>query len=396
MNGFPSIDRLYFENPSLRFAGLLASLVMMDEFHRLDFRPGTTVYSPSIVEHESVDALLAVLSQSHVNGTLYRGQTSRYEAIYSGRIQKLSSAVPDIDKVTVAFESLIPSMFRSVCVADGDWDDYEPLRILDHVANSFRAISSSKNDFFRNLLKEILQIEIPLLALRNGLARNADLKIDFDLGESIYAGTTNTPKRLMSLISISQHYDYRSAMVDFSASLEVAAWFATHEWNSGNILDDGQRGVVYRINSAALSSILAKEFSTKNFPDALKVRANCLYGVADISHLSSDYGKRPGAQFGASIFGLENSLLYFLSHLSTNDVFEIHTFPVMRGGYNSLDIDKADLVPEQDEVASLFSNKFIESRHSLENNEIAKFMKEEKLQPDVISDVLRFRDSGFV
>jgi hypothetical protein len=62
----------------------------------------------------------------------------------------------------------------------------------------------------------------------------------------------NIPASLASLISLAQHYEWPSSMVDVTSSPVIATWFATHDWATGEpSASQSSRAVIYRFGHAS-------------------------------------------------------------------------------------------------------------------------------------------------
>ena len=67
----------------------------------------------------------------------------------------------------------------------------------------------------------------------------------------------NGTDRAHKLLSIGQHYGLRTHELDMTSDWQVALWFATHDWTTGNYVPGGD-GVIYRSNLRNLSKAETK------------------------------------------------------------------------------------------------------------------------------------------
>lgn len=271
--------------------------------------------------------------------------------------------------------------------------------MLENLKYIIRAISASKNDALRDLLKKVLCEDIPLLALRVWTAKQNNYNLSFN---DLYKDGINIPDNLLKLISIAQHYEYPTAMVDLSSSLDVGTWFATNSWTDGKPLKTGT-GIIYRFDREAILKSIRNELSSPFLLNIRKMEASAIFGIADIKHLDPEFGLRPQRLHGASIFGLENTLIYLLLHYSFstksdgNDQisfeksgFSAHTFPISLNIQDNIRLLKTDLAPECDPAIDVFSTAHLVNNSSIDKNEIRSFMLEENASNQEIKDVHRF------
>jgi hypothetical protein len=110
MPGFPPLDRIYYDNPSVRVGGWIAFLLELKKSNRLNLVPGKSDISTVRVQHfPSLSDLATSLRQQHHDKCYYRGQTGRYETCYRGSIPKLTEVVRWAQEIEIAFESIIPT-----------------------------------------------------------------------------------------------------------------------------------------------------------------------------------------------------------------------------------------------------------------------------------------------
>jgi hypothetical protein len=121
---------------------------------------------------------------------------------------------------------------------------------------------------------------------------------------------------LLQLISLAQHYEYRSIMIDVTKDIDCAIWFATHEWDTGELAGsaDGSPGVIYRFDRAKIAELMQNHLTGPGAMPPPAITSMGIFGHADISE-QFDFLKRPRAQQGGSLLGMENFLTHFLIKL---------------------------------------------------------------------------------
>jgi len=388
MAGYPPIDKLYYENPSLRIGGFIAWVLKKTGSNRLTIVPGKCEFCTITHKHfDSLQELAEYLKPNHQNSLYYRGQTRRYETTYQGKIDALAQAFPDFTSLEITFESMIPILFRPLLKsAYPDWDNYKYPRKLDQIAPAMRAIFNCNYDPIRNLLKAYFKelIQEPAFLTRDLLAKEGFAKVP--LPPELTTPMRNVSMKLLQLVSISQHYEYGSTMVDITSNVDVAIWFASHKW-IGDLVSGraDDTGVIYRFNASNINKCLTKELENET-PATLAISTSGLLGLANISSLSDEFGRRPKAQFGGSILGMENSIVYHL--LDVYNGIEVFTFPYSSiNGYKT-GISKADLCPSQDPLLDVFKPVYMHSKEPIADEELTKFLKDEnfsKNERDIIS-----------
>lgn len=356
MAGFPPVDQLYYRFPSLRLAGFIAWAVASSKTDEINLVPGESQLNQTQVRpFNSLSSAMRVLTVEHNPGRhYYRGQTSRYQTAYSGYIEDLAEAVPHADPVTMRFESLLPSLFRSVTKDHPpDWDTYDYPPLLDQVAPTIRAIIGAGHEALQALLAQVLHdfVGRPDFLMRRALARMQFARIELP-DEDTVEGLA-LPTSLMHLVSISQHYGYGSIMTDVTSSPEVAAWFSSHEVgaSSSSICKRDGEGVVYRLDYDRVRAALEKEIRTETRA-ALAIEAAGVCGVADIRKIDMRLGLRPAHQLGGSILGLENSIVYHI--MDVYDCIDVFTFPHATTMGTELDVRHEHLFPKDDDTTRVF------------------------------------------
>ena len=170
-----------------------------------------------------------------------------------------------------------------------------------------------------------------------------------------YRGLTSD--KAAKLLSIGQHYGFRSCYLDVTGDWEVAVWFATHGWKNGEYLASNGGGndnkgseddaVVYVFH---YQKLLAAAKDANDIIGGISQPTPC--GVVEILDTPAELAPRARCQSGASIFGLDSP--YFLQAAILKKAVECWSFK--RGskpaGCNCL--AKQHLVPPYDEMANLY------------------------------------------
>ena len=450
MPGFPPIDRLYYDNPPpMRGSWMLIRLrqeafysalrphhqtrtpkdlfdlcfgFALDEssaraldprfpelarqtFHQnpmIELDP-TRTQSLHSSEFQSLAELRAFLLEQHSPAFRYRGQTRRYQTIYQGHVPGLASWGHLSGPVTIKFEGLVPSLFRSVIRSKpADWDNYAYPSKLGQLAPALRAILRSQHEPLRSLVRAYFRdvLDFPEIFARYALTGRWNLILpEQTLGR--FAPGTTTPNTLLRLISVAQHYGFGSVMVDITQAVDVAVWFATHHFASGEIAqgDQDARGVIYRFNAAAIQTATpaAIESGPRDpgaFPVAGLMRAAGFVGMTDIADLDPTYGNRPKAQVGGSILGLENSTTYLQHDLRA--VLEVFTFPLSTITGRETSFDKESLCPSDDPSAKVLDPASSPEAGEIRDDELGTFLTSEHFSKDEIDRVLTLHQEGAI
>jgi hypothetical protein len=394
MAGFPPIDRLYYENPSIRLGGFLAFVLKHFEDGRPAFNlvPGESRYARAYYQRfSSLDEFSPFLRESHdPNKHCYRGQTKRRRVAYRGAIKRLSEAFPELSPLTITFESLIPSLFRSVLLGDtANWEGCRYPSPLDTIVPAIRAVADSGHEALRRLLADFL-MDLRLVAVNNLLIRlgadpRGSLPEQFPL--------TNVSKKLATLVSLSQHYEFGSCMIDITSNPDVAVWFASHSWSGEPVTLQGQDGVVYRFHADKINKALHKELMAET-PAQLAIFATALLGLVDIGCLPEAFGLRPRRQYGGSIMGLENSVAMYI--MDVYEAIETFTFPLSTVTGKETALTKEDLAPPDDPVASVFNPQYRHDVTPLTADELARLAKGLGLSQDDAGVLYRARSEHLI
>lgn len=372
MAGFPPVDQLYYEHPSLRLGGFLAYALEHYESGLPQFNliPGESRYAQ--VRHQrfaSLTELSGFLRASHQDRHYYRGQTTRRRVTYSGRVEKLVEAFPALDPLSITFESLVPTLFRSqIAAGTGHWERYRYPTPLDTLTAAVRAIARSDHEEMRNLLAEFL-MELRFVAVGNLLVQ---MGFDPRGGRPQRVPLSNLGTTFAKLVSLSQHYEFASCMIDITSNPDVAVWFATHSWSGEPVVGD-REAVVYRFDADAVNAALQKELLAET-PAQLAIYSTGFIGLVDIGHLSPAFGLRPQRQFGGSILGLENSSALYV--MDVHCAIEVFTFPVASGPRTQVFQSKEELAPTGDPLLKVFDPAFRDNTVSLTAIELASIARE--------------------
>ncbi len=396
MAGYPLVDKLYYESPSIRIGGFVAYVLKLSNSNRLNILPGRSKFCTIPFKHfESLQELANYLKQEHRVSVYYRGQTRRYQATYQGHIKALAEAFPELTPLEITFENMVPSLFRPILIPEyPDWDNFLYPRTLDSIAPAVRAIIKCKYEPVRNLLKAYFQelIGNPEFLIRPLCAH---LGAIVPLPSELTAPMTNISKTLLQLISISQHYEYGSIMTDITSNVDVAAWFASHEWSSGERavgrVEDS--GVIYRFNAGNINRHMNKELENET-PAAPAISASGLLGIADISNLGDEFGLRPKRQYGGSILGTENSIVNFLFDVCEG--LEVFTFPLNSTTGKETQKNKVELCPSQDPLVNVFDPMNMHLKEPIKEQELTHFLENEKFTKDEIGVILRARKMNLI
>jgi hypothetical protein len=242
----------------------------------------------------------------------------------------------------VSFESLLPSVFRfrSAFAANGIRQvasGLEAIAVSDH-----RPLRASAAEYFREFLRgEEPQSWMRMLAQLGAIpVAGPDSQVD--------PRSPNCMPALLRLISVCQHYELPSTMVDFTWSWDSALWFATHHWR-GDPATEGE-GVVYRVDIGRLNRLVEAFFAPGTYHYRERV-LNGIIGCADIAHGDPALGLRPLRQSGLSLFGLENSFVYLM--MTMEEAWSAFVFPLDVQSSTATTKRRIDHCPEESEDPTL-------------------------------------------
>jgi hypothetical protein len=450
MAGFPPIDQLYYDNPSPMAGSWLLIRLRQEVFYqllRLHNRDKSSkdlfdlcfsfASNPSnaatldpllreLVEQKlrrntlleldparaqkaqpsdfaSLADLHAFLREKHNPSFRYRGQTKRYQTTYKGEVPGLASRGHLADPVTIKFEGLVPTLFRPVVQSSpAEWDNYRYPSKLAQIAPALRAIMRSDHQPLRSLVREYFKdvVDHPGIFAKYTFAGHSNLKLP-ESTMARFARGTMTPNTLLRIISVAQHYELGSVMVDITNDVEVAVWFATHLFGSGDLArsEPDERGVIYRFNAESIQKFVppAVEVGAREpsrFPFGSLAGPAGLIGITDIADLDGVYGKRPKAQAGGSILGLENSSVYLQADL--RDAIEVFTFPLSTITGRETSLKKEDLCPPDDPSEKVLSPANASETREFRDDEISTFLVGEGFSNDDIEKILTLRRDGAI
>ncbi|MCO6457336.1 MAG: FRG domain-containing protein [Pirellulaceae bacterium] len=381
MPGFSPFDSLYLESPGPQIAGWFAFLITQFENGQptLDFVPGRSAYvGASLHGLESVQAAVDRLEAEHVGGRhVYRGQAARHECQVEGHVRALAEGLSIDAPLLLKLESLLPSFARQLCSPDFpptvDWSLWLPIGNLDQVGNGLRALWASGDDrlmdwaaracrdmYFRGIMRS-------LHASLSGVSMLSDLEAVLGgRAQSIHL-SISIPQSLAELIALAQHYEFPSCMVDITTRPRVACWFATHRWASGELVTGPGEGVVYRIDTTRLVSLI-KEKLLDGRTQSAALADSGVFGHVDLAGLPTEICERVRAQSGGSIFGLDSAVLCAMAFgFGAVDVF---TFPHRTTLGSETGLSMPDIRPDDDRMTEVFGEEHRDHRDVLAWSEL--------------------------
>lgn len=385
-HGFPIVDGVYWNEPSLMIGGLLLIQLQQAKARAgtasIDLRPPARPVRP-------LSAVVAELSSEHRAGFWYRGQRTRRECVYEGRVPRMEGAAPGINPIRVTLDALIPSAYRAYTHSKpADWQKFRLAPPLDNFSGPARAILASQNRELGELL--LGAIELMLYdAIRIGQAHSAR----FGFAANLLAPGSTAAQPMLDLISIAQHYDYGSIMVDVSTSVGAAVWFATRDWTSGEIAGSsgGSPGVIYRFDATKIADILRRHVDGPGAMPPSAMQALGVFGLADIATRFS-FLDRPRAQHGGSLLGMENVVTHFLMHI--NDAVEAFPFDHTSVTGRETSFEQADICPPNDRGVEIFRPHDKYSTEPLSNAELSTLLSWMEMKPDRVTHLVEMRDAG--
>lgn len=384
--GFPIVDGIYWDSPSPGIGALFLMQLMAarqrDGIAQIDLR------FPADAPR-SLSAVVAQLRAEHREGFWYRGQRARRSCVYRGAVPRMEDVAPGINPITVQLEALIPSAFRShTGSSPANWKTFKLAPALDYFAGPARAIFESGDRSLGELLLTAID-HMVFDVIRFSLAD----KVNLGYSKDLLAPGVTTPHEMLDLISIAQHYEYRSIMVDVSSSIDAATWFATRDWSSGAVAGshDGSPGVIYRIDAHKVLGILDKHI---NGPGALAPEAMQTVGMFGLSDISERFEllQRPRAQEGGSLLGMENVVTHFLMHL--HDAMTVFSFDHASVQGSETPLTRNDICPPGDRGDEIFrpANQF--SSTPIEPCELQNFLYRMDMPADRIQHLVELRREG--
>lgn len=384
--GLPIADNLFWSDPGPKLGGLLAFRLMnsqpsSDGVYSIDLRPEVRAF-------KRLSDLNTALRREHSQKYWYRGQRRRYEARYQGMIPRLQENFQQIKSVEFVLDSIMPSKYRSITIKQpAVWASAPPPgQPLDDFAAPLRAILSSN----RSELKTLFLTAIEAMAM-DSIRLSMTEQVELTWGGRLVAPGTNTSKALATLISVAQHYEYGSVMVDVTRSIDVALSFATHDWVSGareTVYDS--EGIVYRFDQEALDR--AVQNLLKGGLRSYWFRSLAILGMTDIHDVGFDL-ERPFLQEGGSIFGFETAAAHFV--MQAFQAMVAFTFEE-----DDLDAQAvrnlATLRPERDPGLEIFNSESRAKTHPFDHDELEAAMRAFGIDTFDIQRIIGWRKSGLV
>jgi hypothetical protein len=359
---------------------------------RFNIVPGESEYARAKCRHfNSLAELAEIIRQEHEPDDYYRGQVRRYRASYYGSIDKLAEAFPGLSPLTIAFESLVPTLFRPVLAANPpDWDSFAYPTPLETITGVVRSIAASAHDALRQLLREVFS-ELELLSVNNLLIT---LGADPRGGLPVRVPSTNVCPKLAQLVSLSQHYEFTSSMTDITKDPDVAIWFASHSWSGDIPRDPSVRGVIYRFRAPdEVNRAFTKELFTETGAQ-LQIFRKGLFGLVDISQLPVELGMRPRNQAGGSLMGLENSVVMHI--LDAYDAFEVFTFPMTSVTGTETGLPRAVLCPPDDEVFTALNPNAAQNHPPISADELRNIARQLAMSEHSCGVLFRARSMALI
>jgi hypothetical protein len=267
---------------------------------------------------------------------------------------------------------------------------------------ALRGIIHSDHPPLRSLVRDYFRdvVEYPEIFAKYAFTGRVNLILP-EATLARFASGTMTPNSLLRLISVAQHYELGSVMVDMTSEVDVAVWFATHRFASGEVAraDHDGRGVIYRFDAEVIKQFIPPAVNigaqTRGaFPFGSLAAPAGLIGMTDIADLDNAYGKRPRAQAGGSILGLENSMVYLQK--DPRGALEVFTFPLATVTGRETLLDKETLCPLDDPSAKILDPAFANEAKALCDDDIRTFLAAERFSQDEIERILTLRKDGAI
>lgn len=344
----------------------------------------------------SLRDLQRFLKATHRRSYWYRGQNRQYQAVFNGRIEQFEEINPRLKAIEIAFESLIPSFFRPVAIhVPARWDEsgVRSKPPLDHFPAIARAImrapaSAPAAGVTRSILKTYLT-ESTMPAILREMTRFNEWRYRHEGTLAARLPGTNVFESQLQMISLAQHYEYGSMMVDVTRSVDVAAWLASHRWSDGELYGQDGEGVIYRFDHNVISRTV-RQLLDQAQPPLLSHLG--LFGLVDISTKFSGIARRPVVQQGGSLLGLENSLIYLL--LLQDRGIDVFTFPQASSDGSETPFSKDALCPKDDPALEVFCDPGSEDGDPITVEELSAFLTACETPDDVRRQVIHLRTLG--
>lgn len=261
-------------------------------------------------------------------------QSDQY--LYRGQLERGRHHEWKVDDKLYQVEAIYPSDFRF------HYKHHEPSEELSRKISAARSFNRERRDQFAVFLLGFLNDT----RIQNSWA-DAELN---NLSDELTKLPLDTHFFRMAW-SLAQHYLLTTALVDFTFSIRVAAWFATNPWEpNGRKPQEGAIGVIYRLNKLRMEDLLADETAQMRAwaQKAGLTPAPELF-LVDIRQIPHTFAKRPSAQHGASVYGFDQPLLIVRAFAS--GAVEALEFKHREG--MDVGFARAQLIPEVDPFLSL-------------------------------------------
>ena len=399
--------------------------------------PGNALLSFPLRVFDLLRDLRAHLCDTHQPTYWYRGQNTQHVAVYEDRVDALATFDPDAPnrnpillysdrnwvalmilrhlisksnpgafvcptdglvaldppgEVRLAFDSPIASFYRSAATTiPAHWTELpnHDLPPLDYVSRAARAIMGAPRGHpIKKLLLKFLE-DAWRPAMLAAVRREGGLHVRDPEAEARALPYTNVQQSELDLISLAQHYEYGSVMVDITRSIDVALWFAAFRWKDDSLIGSSSEefGVVYRFDAEAIKPMIRTNFGHSE-ENRLLVPHLGLFGMADISAMDAQIAMRPRAQQGGSLLGFENSVLHLL--LADGRHVQAFAFPHRSADGSETPFRKPDLCPADDPALAVFHPNET-SKEPITPDELDRFLRESSADDRLREQIVRQR-----
>ena len=252
--------------------------------------------------------------------------------LYRGQIRRGNMLVHPVDDGQADIEPLFPSDFRFIAdrtsmpageVISAMREDGRNLRdnfmqwLCDRATNG-----DSRLDWLKPLIDHrdtMLRLQPQLLA------RIAPMIADPDHAPLILASFMDVGSETLrrTCWSLAQHYCLPTCLLDCTKSIRIAAWFATHHWDSGRSNPHTGEGVIYRISATKLDLVM-EALSQQHYMRALEMKRLTPMDmfIFDLSEIPESAAARPSRQKGLSIYGFDRmELIQFAFYSGAVEIF---------------------------------------------------------------------------
>ena len=219
---------------------------------------------------------------------LYRGQAGRFGRPWPPETRN------GFNQYDWFYEGIIPSDYRNL----EDW------------VAAGRHVTPSEPDWWGDNYTRCKQAAA-YLALDSLSSQHSNPNVIAWLHDISAQSTLETFARLGSL---AQHYAYQTAYLDWTSSIDIAFWMATHDWNTGHYEPEGDR-VIYRVKYDAL---IGEVNTAQSQEDANPI------ALVDIRNTPPNLAQRPSAQHGWSLIGCESH--NFTQRIISENIIEAFEF----------------------------------------------------------------------